>query len=105
LILPLNAAGFIASLLKCEFQGAPLLVDLALAPLQSIECGLNPNRPQSFQNLSSNFLIHSCAGERNARAHRLPTSISIASIARQRPMLLAVYISDLQRSSTTAAAQ
>jgi hypothetical protein len=46
-------------------------LDVALASLQSIERGLNPNWPQSIQNPCNNFLIHTCAGKRNARAHRL----------------------------------
>ena len=73
--------------------------------IQCIERGLHAQRAQRLEDFDCDYLVHACAREGNATANHLLTSVSSAPVTRQQTMLFAADIANLERASTTTAAQ
>jgi hypothetical protein len=105
LILPFDAAGLLARFLKSKLKRSSLLIGLVLALIKSVKSRLNAQRTQGFEDFDDDRLLHARAREGNAGTNHLATAISSTPIARQRPMVLAAGVANLQCASTTTAAQ
>jgi len=73
--------------------------------IQSVKSRLNAQRTQGFEDFDGDRLIHTRACEGNATTNHLATAISSTPISRQRPMVLAAGVTNLECTATTTAAQ